>query len=488
LARVLVVDDSSSVRSLITTRLRAQGYSVDEAVDGESGAERALASPPDIVVTDLVMKGISGVQLCRILRNEPATAHIPIVLLTASGDKRSRFWARSAGAAAYLGKDRLVDLDDLLPTLLSSAATAMGSTASLQAEKAAPTRRTLHDRISAVLDVALFESVIAGEVRALASAGGVVRLFEGLVGLLSDVLSYRWLALLPTRPYAPLLVHGHPGDAAELESAARSALAAPVERTASIVSDERAVLGAGAAVETWAVVFAGQPIARVALAPTARGLARDEKRLVSLVAFELGGPMQMSALYEDAQRMATTDALTGLLNRRAFLESVERERARSDRHVLPFSLLLLDIDHFKKVNDTRGHAAGDAVLKGVAQVLLKVARRSDVVARWGGEEFVIALPQTGEAGARVAAERVRRAIASSSHPAPEGDPLVVTASIGVASSESPWKAEGLIGAADAAMYAAKARGRNRVEILSSGASAEPPTLTRPRLVLEKPSA
>ncbi len=485
MARVLVVDDSSSVRSLIATRLRAQGYSVDEAVDGENGAERAMSSPPDIVVTDLVMKGISGVQLCRILRNEPATAHIPVVLLTASGDKRSRFWARSAGAAAYLGKDRLADLDGLLPTLLSSAA-ASGAVASPPAEKAGPTRRTLHDRISAVLDTALFESVIAGEVRALGSAGEAFRLFDGLVGLLSDVLSYRWVALLPTRPYAPLLVHGHPGDLAELEPAARSALGASPERMASIVSDERAVVGAGAPIETWPVVFAGQPIGRVALAPTARGLARDERRLVSLVSFELGGPMQMSALYEDAQRMATTDALTGLLNRRAFLESVDRERARSDRHILPFSLLLLDIDHFKKVNDTRGHAAGDAVLKGVAQVLLKVARRSDVVARWGGEEFVIALPQTGEAGARIAAERVRRAIAASSHPAPEGDPLVVTASIGVASSESPWKAEGLIGAADAAMYAAKARGRNRVEILTSGA-AEPPTLTRRRPVLEKPN-
>jgi two-component system cell cycle response regulator len=348
-------------------------------------------------------------------------------------------------------------------------------------EKAAPTRRTLHDRISAVLDTALFESVIAGEVRALASAGEIVRLFEGLAGLLCDVLSYRWMALLPARTDAPLLLHGHASEGAALEATVRAALSVGAERTVATTLDDRAIPTGTAAVEIWPVLFAGTPVAKLALAPTARGLARDERRLVQLVAAELGGPLQMSALYEDAQRMATTDALTGLLNRRAFLESVERERARSDRHVLPFSLLLLDIDHFKRVNDTRGHAAGDAVLKGVAQVLTKVARRSDVVARWGGEEFVIALAQTGEAGARVAAERVRRAIAASSHPAPEGEPLVVTASIGVASAESPWLADELISAADAAMYAAKGRGRNRVEIHST---AEAPTAARPRPILE----
>ena len=182
----------------------------------------------------------------------------------------------------------------------------------------------------------------------------------------------------------------------------------------------------------------------------------------------------MSALYQDAQRLARTDALTNLLNRRAFLDAIERERSRADRHQYPMSLLLLDIDHFKAVNDLRGHAAGDAVLQGVARVLVAVARRSDCVARWGGEEFVIALPQTGEAGARVAAERMRRAIAESSHALAEGLPVVVTASIGISSADAPWKIDALVSAADAAMYIAKQRGRNRVESLG------PPDLSAPR--------
>ncbi|MGA7123848.1 MAG: diguanylate cyclase, partial [Polyangiaceae bacterium] len=116
------------------------------------------------------------------------------------------------------------------------------------------------------------------------------------------------------------------------------------------------------------------------------------------------------------------------------------------------------------INDERGHAAGDVVLQGVARVLAGVARKSDFVARWGGEEFVVALPQTSDAGARIAGERVRRAVAAETHAVSDGgEPVRVTVSVGVASSDAPWSIESLVGSADAAMYAAKMRGRNRVE-------------------------
>jgi two-component system cell cycle response regulator len=457
---VLVVDDSMAVRTLLATRLRAHGHEVEEAPDAEVAMDRAAGSAPDVVITDLVMAGLSGVQLCRLLRSDPVTAHVPVVLLTASGDKRSRFWARSAGAVAYVSKDRAEDVVPLLSTLALSRASA-----SADAPARPPPRRPLYERISEILDSALFDSVVAGELRALASSRELTRLFEGLVALLSDVLSYRWVALAPARPYAPLFVHGHPLEREACERAARATLQTPTEREACSVADARATPGEGAPPQIAAVAFAGTSMGRLALAPTARGFSRDDRRMLALLESELGGPLQMTTLYEDARRMATTDGLTGLLNRRAFIEAVDRERARSDRHVFPMSLLLLDVDHFKRINDAHGHAAGDAVLQGVARVLESVARRSDFVGRWGGEEFVVALPQTGEAGARVAAERLRRALAGAIHsgPAPEYQPLQVTGSIGIASSEAPWSIDALVGAADEAMYAAKSRGRNRVE-------------------------
>ncbi|MDP9033658.1 MAG: diguanylate cyclase [Myxococcota bacterium] len=460
MARVLVVDDSPSIRALLGKTLRGHGHEVDEASDAETAAERAAAAPPDVIVTDLVMTGLSGVQLCRVLRNDPATAHIPVVLLTASGDKRSRFWARSAGAAAYVSKDRLDDLVSLLPAL---AATSVGQRPSKHVARG-PERRTLYERMSSILDTQLFDSVLAGEVRALASAGELEKLFEGLASLLNEVMSYRWIALATERTYAPVFLHGNVALQEATEHTARAALNIAATSTIYFIGDERPLSGDGPPPETTALVFAGSPIGRFSIAPSGRGLSRDDKRLLALVSAELGGPVQMAVLYEDARRLATTDMLTGLLNRRAFLDAMNRERARSDRHTFPMSLLLLDIDHFKSINDGRGHAAGDAVLQGVAQVLLGVARKSDFVARWGGEEFVVGLPQTSEAGARIAGERVRRAIVDSRHAMPDGsEPVQVSVSVGIASCEAPWTIDALVSSADAAMYVAKGRGRNRVE-------------------------
>jgi two-component system cell cycle response regulator len=464
--RVLVVDDSSSIRTLLGQRLRAHGHDVEEAADAETAFERAVTNPPDVVVTDLVMTGLSGVQLCRLLRNDPATAHVPVVLLTASGDKRSRFWARSAGAAAYVGKDRVEDLIALLPSFAPSARPPTAAAAA----SSQTSRRGLYERISSILDGALFESVLAGEVRALGSAGELERLFDGLATLLSEVLSYRWLAMVSARAYSPVFIHGHPADRERSEQEARVALDAPVERARHFMGDERATAGDGPPARMVPLVLGGAQVGSFAFAPTMRGMSRDDQRLLSLVAAELGGPIQMAALYEDARRLATTDMLTGLLNRRAFLDAIERERARSDRHAFPLSILLLDVDHFKRINDTRGHAAGDAVLQGVARVLGGVARKSDFVARWGGEEFVVGLPQTSDAGARIAGERVRRAVAAETYPAADGgERMRVTVSVGVASAEAPWAIDRLVGCADAAMYAAKTRGRNRVEAGSEGA-------------------
>ncbi len=477
MARVLVVDDSPSVRALVSDRLQKAGHAVEEASSGEAGAERALTACPDVVVTDLVMSGLSGVQLCRLLRSDPSTSHVPVILLTGSGDKRSRFWARSAGAAAYVSKDRLDDLVLMLPTLAvtqppPAPPEPAGPPATSATERVSP-KRSMHERVSGILDAALFDSVVAGEVRALASAGDMPRFFEGLAGLVSDVLNYRWLALLPVRSGTPLFVHGHGGEREAVEAMARAALGVGPDRSAQVVRDERAVPGDGPPPETWPITFGAHCIARLAVAPASRGMSRDERRLLALVAAEAGGPLEMITLYEDARRLATVDTLTGLLNRRAFLDVLDCESARSERHAYVLSVLLLDVDHFKRVNDTYGHAAGDAVLQGFARVLAAVARRSDVVSRWGGEEFVVALPQTGAAGARVAAERVRRAVAEASYPIPGAEPLRMTASVGAATANPPWAKEAVISAADEAMYAAKARGRNRVEFAGSGAPEAP---------------
>lgn len=157
---------------------------------------------------------------------------------------------------------------------------------------------------------------------------------------------------------------------------------------------------------------------------------------------------------------ARTDALTGLPNRLKLNEVLASELARYQRYKTPFSLALFDIDHFKQINDTYGHQQGDQVLQQVARVVRQLIRAVDTVGRWGGEEFLLVLPETPLAGAVTTVERLRQAVAAADY-GPVGR---VTASFGVAEVRAGDDADKLLRRADTALYRAKNRGRNRVEV------------------------
>jgi two-component system cell cycle response regulator len=164
------------------------------------------------------------------------------------------------------------------------------------------------------------------------------------------------------------------------------------------------------------------------------------------------------------EALARTDPLTQLLNRRALLQQLATEVERTRRYNAPLSILMIDVDEFKEVNDTHGHLAGDQVLIEVALLLARTARSVDSVARYGGDEFVIAVPETGEAGAIAFAERLRDKIQSHAFDIGKGEPLKLTVSIGVADfpEAKVETAEDLLDCADQALYRAKAGGRNLV--------------------------
>src|SRR5258705_11283259 len=164
------------------------------------------------------------------------------------------------------------------------------------------------------------------------------------------------------------------------------------------------------------------------------------------------------------EKLAATDALTGCLNRRALSEELGQELDRARRDNLPITILLADIDRFKLVNDTRGHIAGDSVLRQVGEILRREARSVDIVARYGGEEFVIVMPETALHGASIFAERLRRRIMQHDFADPGDDPLHLTVSIGIASfpDDRVQSADSFVSLADQALYRAKNEGRNLV--------------------------
>jgi diguanylate cyclase (GGDEF)-like protein len=160
-------------------------------------------------------------------------------------------------------------------------------------------------------------------------------------------------------------------------------------------------------------------------------------------------------------RAATSDPLTGLMNRRAVLEQLKYQEKRHQRNGTPFVILLLDLDHFKDINDTYGHDTGDRVLINVAEQLLQSTRQQDMVSRWGGEEFLMLLPDTQASGGGVLAEKVRNNVGSHIFTV-DNQPLRLTLSIGVAEYRSGQTVDDCIKAADTALYQAKGQGRNRV--------------------------
>lgn len=166
---------------------------------------------------------------------------------------------------------------------------------------------------------------------------------------------------------------------------------------------------------------------------------------------------------ESLEQLATTDALTGLANRRRLFEQLDQEILRSRRYDKPLSVLAIDIDHFKRINDTWGHSIGDRVLQDAAATLAAASRDTDLVARTGGEEFVLLLPETTLEGAMTVAESLRRRVESTGTKLPDGPLLTSTISLGVATLRPGESAEEIINRADAALYAAKRLGRNRVE-------------------------
>jgi two-component system cell cycle response regulator len=223
-------------------------------------------------------------------------------------------------------------------------------------------------------------------------------------------------------------------------------------------------LPALASVKVFPLVHHGEPLGALVVGSISRRdeLSREEQRMLETVSAHASTTLANARLFARMEEMATTDGLTGAVNRRRFQEQLTASLQRAARFGRQVSVLMVDADHFKSINDTYGHPVGDLVLKRIARLLKAEARRTDVVARYGGEEFVVILDETGLDGAAQVAERIRERIEAETIQGDFGR-VKVTASLGVAT----WPAhaetqELLLERADQALYEAKRRGRNRV--------------------------
>lgn len=461
--RVLVVDDSALIRRSVTEQLVRAGHEVVAVASGEEAVEKTLREPFDLVVSDVRMGAMTGVQLCRVIRSDPATRDLPVVLLTASDDPRSRFWGLHAGADAYLAKEGTFEA--LLPTIER-----------LLAERPPHSRelpkRTHVDaasRVSAVMDRHLFEAVLASEARKLMmhiEERDV--LLRAAAGLLRDVLGTAYLTLTLGGKVGPThaIVARGPFPVAPSDREFTALGLEPSDSPPLLVRERDPRWGDGVALEageleTYPLEVAGEVLGALRIHGGKKRIGSEDRTTAALLATAIAPVVKSLVLVEETRRLALTDALTGLANRRTLVARLEHEDHRAARYENPFSVVMLDVDHFKWINDRFGHSMGDGVLRAIADVVRASVRNVDMAGRWGGEEFLLLLPECDHEGALVVAERVRTSVEAMRFP-PHG-PERVTVSCGVATRilDEP-SGMSLVDRADAALYEAKRNGRNRV--------------------------
>jgi len=460
--KILIVDDLATNRIILKVKLNAACHETLQAVDGASALKIARADQPKLILLDMMLPDISGIDVCRKLRADPLTRHIPIVIITASGDRQSRLNALKAGADEFLTKP----LNEVI--LLARIRSLL---------RAHETESELRQRSETWGDLTMAESetvfTMPGHVGLVAGDPAVALNWRNA---LAPHLQERISILSPTAALtdspsgavpdiylisADLGTHGSGLRLiADLRSREQSRHA-----EIALVLPEAEPDAAAMALDVGANDLLPLPLdpQETALRVT---MHIERKRRAD----------QLRRAVSQGLRLAITDPLTGLFNRRYALANLDRIATQAHEKGRRFAVMLLDLDRFKLVNDTYGHGAGDAVLETVAERLRDNLRPSDLVARIGGEEFLVVLPDATMGTAHVAAERLCRVIGDVPVPLPDEKGTVeVTISVGLALGpdlhpeprEPAAIARDTLARADAALLAAKSEGRNQVTIASA---------------------
>lgn len=440
-ARILVVDDIETNRRLLEARLMAEYFDVLMAEDGPSCLDLARSQKPDVILLDVMMPRMDGFETCRRLKADPVTRHIPVVMVTALDQRSDRIRGLEAGADEFLTKP----VDDV--ALFARVRSLLRLTSVMD---------ELRQRESSGVELSSFEP---------ANGGGRV-----IVAAADQNSAQRIVKALPDT----LDAQGY-GDPRLAISQAEHADLIIVDLSAPRFDGLRLCARIRSDVDTRQV-----PLLGVVDEMDKRTMVRALDLGVNDVISRPLDPGELSARsstqlkrkrYADALRerldesleMSVRDALTGLFNRRYTVSRLRQALDGLNASHEPLTVGLIDIDHFKRINDTWGHNAGDQVLQEICARLGGELRAIDVAGRYGGEEFLVVFSNTTAKEASDAMERARLAVCATPITLREtGDVIDVTMSAGIAEAFMDDSVETLIERADTALYEAKRSGRNRV--------------------------
>jgi len=448
--RVLVVDDVLPNIKLLEAKLMSEYFDVRTASSGPEALEIIQSEIPDIVLLDVMMPGIDGFEVCKRIRNNPATAHLPVVMVTALSDPSDRVRGLEAGADDFLTKP--VDDTALFARVRSLLRLKMMMDEWLLREKT-----SAHFGVLEASGGLLPVDYEAGRILLIednpidaANTRNILNRDDNQVYVATEAEQAREIVASTDVELIVCSLNLETEDALRLLSQFRASertRQVPVLMTGEMDQLDRLAKS----LDLGANDYIMKPLDKNEL--TARTRTQIRRRRFQ---------DRLRDNYERSLSMALIDSLTGLYNRRYLGTYLKSLMDSAVEHRKPLALLMLDIDHFKAVNDTHGHIVGDRVLKAVAEALTNSLRSVDMVARIGGEEFVVVMPDTSEEFAEAVAERLRKRV-SNTVVEVEGEPISVKISIGLTMRrDEDREVEDLISRADKALYGAKTGGRNQV--------------------------
>lgn len=482
--KILVAEDSPTILAIIQFALDSAGFSVITANDGIEVVEKAYKEAPDIIISDIMMPRMNGYQACRLLKGDSLTSSIPIIMITTKTAESDRFWGLKTGADDYLVKPfEPAELVERIENIINR----FNLREKREEEKAGTVHFNSNQIISQVndlLDRELFRSTLVNEVsRTATQIGNFPQIIKSILDLVRLVVKYLIAGiLLPDLEEGSLTlsIEGNLKKEVILEFKERVVKAYndqsefPLNLDSLKTESYQQFSGEEIIVDTYQrrslksfhifSLEAGERTRAIISVASVEENAfpSEDLELLSFLRNQMAIILDNALLHKEAAERAITDGLTGLSTHRRFQEALDEEINRAKRHGSYFSLVMLDIDDFKNLNDAYGHLIGDKVLVRIAQIMKEHSRGTDVVARYGGEEFVVILSETDKEGALIAAERLREAIEKEAF-MPGGIILPVTISLGVSiyPQDTDSKIE-LIRMADKALYRAKAEGKNKV--------------------------
>ncbi len=450
-ARVLVVDDIPTNVKLLEARLSAEYFQVTSAYSGAEALEVCAQGHIDIVLLDVMMPEMDGFEVCRRLKSDPRTHHIPVVMVTALDQVSDRVKGLESGADDFLNKP--VD-DTQLLARVKSLTRLKGLTDELRARAITGQQIAIEEAARAM------DSIKSDSGRILlidSDEKGAERLASYLepqhhtVTVLTDPTDLAFA--VSDSDFELALVSSRLGtiDPLRVVSQLRtieSTRPMPIMLVAEEVDRPMVVRGLDLGVND----FILRPVERHEFAARVKTQIRRHRYAVEL-----------RESVSSTMQLAVVDELTGLYNRRYFDRHLGLMFTKAQQQGRHMSVMMIDLDHFKSVNDTHGHGAGDDVLKEFALRLQRNIRGVDLACRYGGEEFVVLMPDTDASIAGSVAERVRSAVADRLFTIDDKEELSLTVSAGIASvGNEDTSPEALLKRADNALYEAKHMGRNRV--------------------------